>query len=259
MTLFVVLLYKKCYIWFKQLISWLPQLEGTPIVHIGSFVPTYPTIGIPGCVHPMLMVYQDKLNEYQKFAPMKVKIIIAIKESIVKPYAPEPHCKSSLHIQSYSGICISLICRENPILYYDINGMLSILFERYWLLLICNVCIPKSIHMYIFTTDKYQFTILINISYIFVTMDTILLVDWYCLLIEMYQVIYLESFCKLIHQHTMIIAGILHVGQRRPNWTQNFLLLIHGVICIIKDSLQSCCTFTSEIGSGMLIFLMDDC
>ena len=38
---------------------------GTPIVDNASFVPTYPTKGLPGCVHPNLMVYLDKLNMSQ--------------------------------------------------------------------------------------------------------------------------------------------------------------------------------------------------
>ena len=70
------------------------------------------------------------------------------------------HCKSALHIQSYADICISLICRENPI-----NIMISMVCCVYCLkdmrlLLICKVCIPlkvsrsRTIPMYIFTTDK---------------------------------------------------------------------------------------------------------
>ena len=38
---------------------------GTPIVDNASFVPTYPTIGLPGCVHPNLTIYLDKLNMSQ--------------------------------------------------------------------------------------------------------------------------------------------------------------------------------------------------
>ena len=61
---------------------------GTPIVDNASFVPTYPTIGLPGCVHPNLTIYLDKLNmsQIQNYRSTKYNTCCSSILTIIQPH-----------------------------------------------------------------------------------------------------------------------------------------------------------------------------